>query len=65
MELLGNAASSAWLETAGLPYLLQSTAASLDAVSSSVLLLGGLSGVNSRQRTSSVTIYYLRCLSCD
>lgn len=45
-----------------LTYLFQIAVASVAFVFSSVLLLGDLSRFKSRQRTSSVTIYYLHCV---
>lgn len=65
LESLGNAVFLASLETRVLTYLFQIAVASVAFVFSSVLLLGDLSRFKSRQRTSSVMIYYLHCVSCD
>lgn len=48
-----------------LTYLFQIAVASMALVLSFLLLLGDLSGLKSRQRTSSVVIYYLHCVSWD
>lgn len=48
-----------------LTYLFQRAVAHIALVFSSLSLLGGLSGLKSRQRTFSVVIYYLHCVSWD